>query len=68
MKEAARVEANRVVVAEERGWRCGGILDELWGNGFEERSRLRQSRSIGWRILLGVHGEVEPLICSFICS
>lgn len=31
MKEAARVEAKRVVVAEERGWRCGGILGELWG-------------------------------------
>ena len=25
MKEAARVEAKRVVVAEERGWRCGGM-------------------------------------------
>lgn len=29
MKEAARVEAKRVVVAEERGWRCGGILGEV---------------------------------------
>lgn len=28
MKEAARVEANRVVVAEERGCRCGGMA--LW--------------------------------------
>lgn len=25
MKEAARVEAKRVVVAEERGCRCGGM-------------------------------------------
>jgi hypothetical protein len=25
MKDAARVEAKRVVVAEERGWRCGGM-------------------------------------------
>lgn len=27
MKEAARVEAKRVVVAEERGWRWGGMVD-----------------------------------------
>ena len=26
MKDAARVEAKRVVVAEERGCRCGGIM------------------------------------------
>ena len=26
VKEARRVPANRVEVAVERGWRCGGIL------------------------------------------
>lgn len=40
MKEAARVEAKRVVVAEERGWRCGGILAGLSGR----RRRLEDGR------------------------
>jgi hypothetical protein len=31
MKDAASVVAKRVVVADERGWRCGGMTPVLLG-------------------------------------